>query len=83
MQVDAGGTATGGGVDYTLRTGTITILPGRTSADLRLTVLDDANDEPDETVTVTLSNARGATLGSIPSHTYTIVDEGRLPASLW
>src|SRR6266536_1659812 len=37
-----GGTATGGGVDYTLASGTLTFAPGVTSQNISLTVVNDA-----------------------------------------
>jgi hypothetical protein len=69
-----GGTATGGGVDYTLASGTLTFDPSDTSEDISLTLVDDSEDESDETIEVTLSNAVNATLGSNTVHTYTIND---------
>jgi VCBS repeat-containing protein len=75
-----GGTATGGGVDYTLLgTGTLTFTSGDTSENVTLNVIDDPNTEPDETVIVTLSSPINATLGAITSHTYTIVDNDNDP----
>jgi len=71
-----GGTATGGGVDYTLTPGTLTFNPGETVKTIEITIIDDGLDEDDETVEVTLSNVTGgeAELGSLAQHTYTIVD---------
>lgn len=69
-----GGTATGGGVDYTLSNGTLTFAPGETTKTLPLSVIDDAVDEPDETIAVSLSNQLNATLGVNASSTYTIFD---------
>lgn len=68
------GTATGGGADYTLANGTLTISAGQTSANIALTVADDATDEIDETVIITLSSPVDATLGATSVHTYTIQD---------
>jgi len=71
-----GGTATGGGEDYTLVGNTLTFLPGDTSEIISIPIVDDSTPEPDETIIVTLSNPTGIdlVLGSITSHTYTITD---------
>ena len=42
--------------------------------------MDDALDEPDETVTVTLSNPSNGTLGSDIAHVYTIADNDNPPS---
>ena len=56
------GTATAG-ADYTAASGTLEIMPGDTSASIRVLVLEDGvDDESDETLTVRLSNANGARL---------------------
>ncbi|MHC4865966.1 MAG: Calx-beta domain-containing protein [Planctomycetota bacterium] len=71
-----GGTATGGGVDYTLANGTLTFVPGDASEDISIDVVDDGTPEADETIIITLSNATGldAQLGTTTEHTYTILD---------
>ena len=69
-----GSTATGGGADFTLASGTLTFSPGDTSKTIAITIGDDTLDEAAETIAVTLSNPNGATLGSITVHTYTIED---------
>jgi L-serine deaminase len=69
-----GGTASGGGVDYTLAAGTLTFDPGVTSQDISMDVVDDSAEEADETVEVTLSSPSNAVLGPQAVHTYTIVD---------
>ena len=74
------GTATGGGTDYTLANGTLTITAGNTSGTITIgSVVDDALDEVNETVIVTLSNPSNATLGSDDAHTYTITDNDNAP----
>ncbi len=73
-----GGTATGG-ADYTLADGMLTFAPGDQSENILLNVINDALDEADETVVVTLSNAHNATLGSVAAHTYTIQDNDDPP----
>jgi len=69
-----GGTATGGGVDYTLNSGTLTFNPGVTSQNIPMTVVDDSLVESNETVIVTLSSPTNATLGANTTYTYTIND---------
>jgi hypothetical protein len=69
-----GGTATGGGVDYTLAAGTLTFAAGTTTQNITVTVVDDALDEPDETVIIALSGPSNATLGTVDEHTFTIID---------
>ena len=72
------GTATS--ADYALQSGTITIPAGATSVPLVFNAIDDALDEDDETVVVTLSNPVGAILGITPAHTHTIQDDDAEPA---
>ncbi|SHF52894.1 Calx-beta domain-containing protein, partial [Arenibacter palladensis] len=56
------GTATGGGTDYTLSDGTLTILAGSVTGNINITgIVDDLLDEPNETVVVTLSSPTNAT----------------------
>ncbi len=69
------GTATGGGTDYTLANGTLTITAGDTDETITIaSIVDDALVEGNETVIVTLSGPSGATLGTDTVHTYTITD---------
>ncbi|MHC4529110.1 MAG: Calx-beta domain-containing protein [Planctomycetota bacterium] len=71
-----GGNAQGGGVDYTLAAGTLTFLPDSTSEFISIDIVDDGQDEDDETIVIELSNPVGLNLqlGSPTQHTYTIVD---------
>jgi hypothetical protein len=70
----ANGTATAG-ADYTAASGTLTFANGVTSQTFTVPILDDAVVEPNETVTLTISNTTGgATLGSPTSATLTIID---------
>ncbi len=61
--------------DYTGTTsGTITFAPGETSKDVTLDLLDDSLDEPDETVTLTLSGITGTASIADGTATGTITD---------
>jgi len=60
--------------DFTIAASPLTFDPGVTQQDIVITVVDDGEDEPDETIEVTLSNPSNATLGSNTVHTYTILD---------
>ena len=64
MTVDyttAADSATAGG-DYTSTSGTLTFLAGQRTATIEVTVIDDSDEEQDETFKVNLSNAQGATI---------------------
>ncbi len=74
-----GGTADGGGVDYTLANGTLTFTPGDTSENVSATIINDSWDENNETIIVTLSNPSNASLGGNTAHTYTIQDNDSAP----
>ncbi len=52
------------GDDYTATSGTLTFAAGTTSGTITVPIADDNENESDETFTVTLSNASGATLGT-------------------
>ena len=69
-----GGTATGGGTDFTLASGTVTFNAGETSKTITLSIVDDAAEEGSETIIITLSNPSNATLGANTTHTYTILN---------
>ena len=74
-----GGTATGGGTDYTLAAGALTFTAGQTGKNISFTVVDDAVYEGDETIIVTLSSPSNATLGGTTVHTYTITENDAPP----
>ena len=73
----ANGTADGD--DYTATSGTLTFAAGTTSGTVTVPIADDNVNESDETFTVTLSNASGATLGTA-SATGTIQNRYVTPA---
>ena len=74
----ADGTATAGS-DYTATNGTLTIPAGATGAGVSVTILDDTADtESDETFTLNLSNAAGATIADADA-TATIIEDANLP----
>ncbi len=78
-----GGTATGGGTDYTLASGTATILAGNQSTTFNFTVNDDNIFENDETIDIELSNPVNGNL-ALPTnnpikHVYTILDNDTEP----
>ncbi len=73
------GSATAGS-DYTATSGMLTLAAGETENTVRVPVLNDAHDEGIETLTLTLSNARGAALGDAEA-TGRIVNSGPIPAA--
>jgi len=73
-----GGTATGGGVDYTLDAGTLTFNAGETTKTISIAIVNDGVDEQNETIVVELSNPSNAKLGDLTEFTYTIIDPSSL-----
>ena len=71
------GSATAG-ADYTATSGTLSFQPGETSKTVSVPVLNDAHDEGEETLTLTLSNPSGAYL-SDGTATGTIENTGTMP----
>ena len=65
--------------DYTIASGTITFAPGETSKTFPVLIADDLYTEANEVLTLTLSNAVGATLGSPAAATLMIVDNELVP----
>jgi hypothetical protein len=75
------GTATAG-ADYTAVTTTVVLVNGETSRAVSIPLLDDPTDEPDETVTLTLSNpGLGGRLGARTVATLAITDDDGPDAS--
>ena len=67
------------GTDYTARSGTLVFLAGETEKTIAVPVVDDSEDEENETFTMRLSEAHGATLGGREG-TATIRDDDEPPA---
>ena len=72
------GTATRG-ADYSIagvtsNNGTVSVASGMTVVDIPVTITDDANNEPNETLTLTLSDGAGYGVGGTRAHTLTIRD---------
>ncbi len=68
------------GRDYSTANGTLVFAPGETSRAFSVAIREDTTDEPDETVTLTLSNAKNALLGTPSLATLTIQDNDLPPA---
>ena len=66
------GTATQG-TDYTIQS-SVTLRVNATSIEIPVVIVDDEQEEPDETILVTLVRSSGYTLGSITAFTLTITD---------
>jgi hypothetical protein len=64
------------GSDYASASGTLTFLSGETSKTFNVAIIDDALDEPDETIHLNLSSpTSGTTLGTPSEAVLTIVDD--------
>jgi hypothetical protein len=64
--------------DYEPTSGTLTFAPGETKKTIEVLVQGDTLDEPDETLTLTLSNAVGATIARAAA-VGTILDDDQAP----
>ncbi|WP_195758347.1 S8 family serine peptidase [Kangiella sp. HZ709] len=72
-------TATAGS-DYTSSSGTLTWADGvDSSSTFTINITEDTIDEVNETISITLTNVQGATLGSPTSATVTILDNDAAP----
>ena len=63
------------GEDYTAAAGTLNILAGRQTAVFTVAIINDTNDEPDETFNLILTNLNHAALGNPASAVVTILDD--------
>ncbi|OIO89861.1 MAG: hypothetical protein AUJ92_20345 [Armatimonadetes bacterium CG2_30_59_28] len=61
--------------DYTIPNSPITIPAGATTAAATIAIKEDTDDEPDETVVLTMGNPTNASKGAITEHTATITDD--------
>ena len=79
-----GGTAMGGGIDYTLGTELVVFAPGETSKVISIPISDDNLPEGNETIVLALDNPTGnSRLSSTPANTVftlTITDNDAAPA---
>lgn len=69
----SGGTATAG-EDYTFTPLIVTFAPGEMSAPIPITLLEDEEDEPTETLILELSNIEGGVAGTPLTQTITIAE---------
>jgi len=69
------GTAAFARCDFATSLDTITFAAGETSKTFQIPIINDSFDENNETFTVTLSNATGATIATPSSATITITDD--------
>ncbi len=68
------------GSDYTAANGTVSWTDGDSaSKTISITISDDSDYEGDESLTVSLSNVSGGSLGTPSTHTVTIVDNDSAP----
>jgi len=70
-----GGDATGGGVDFTLETDTVTVPANNLTTTFPISINDDAVGETNESIEITLSDPSNANLGTNTVHTFTILDD--------
>ena len=70
------------GVDYTATSETLTFAAGESSKTIEVAVLDDAHDEGEETMTLTLSHASSGARITDAEATGTIVNADPLPRAL-
>ncbi|HEY3232915.1 MAG TPA: SBBP repeat-containing protein, partial [Roseiflexaceae bacterium] len=75
--LSSNGTAKAGS-DYGAVAGSVVFAPGQTSKLISIPIINDLNDEPNETFTLTLSNPGNAKLGTPSSTTVTITDNDAL-----
>ena len=68
--------------DFTADNGTLTFAAGDSSKTFTVVTVEETTGEPDETFTVTLSSASGATLPADATATGTITDDDQAPLSI-
>jgi hypothetical protein len=72
-------TATAGN-DYTSANGTLNFAAGQTTQTFTVPITEDSTDEANETITLTLSNATGGSLGTPATAILTIADNDAAPS---
>ena len=65
--------------DFTVTASPLTIAAGQTSASATITVVDDTDDEQDETIILTIGTPTNATKGTRAVQTVTITDNDPTP----
>ncbi|MEE2939721.1 MAG: Calx-beta domain-containing protein, partial [Planctomycetota bacterium] len=78
VELTAGGSATSG-VDYALQSASVVIPVGALAGSALVTLLDDQDDEGDETISLDIGAVSGATAGGATSHALTIIDDDAPP----
>jgi hypothetical protein len=73
--VNGSSTATGSGMDYSITASPVTITAGNTTADITVTITEDADVEGPETVIVDMGSPTNAAQGAVTTHTLTITDD--------
>lgn len=63
------------GVDFTASNGSLTFAPGQTNQIITVPIIDDADDESNEELTLRLSNPANATLGAQATASLQIIDD--------
>jgi hypothetical protein len=74
-----GGTALGG-VDYILKSGTLTFSPGELTKYIEVVIVNDEYLESNETIQVIIDSLYNAKSGGQSSHIFTIIDDDSLPS---
>jgi hypothetical protein len=74
------GSATGGGVDYTISPSPLVIPAGYQTSSIVVDIIDDNTYEPDETIIITMGTPANAERGVPYVHTLTILDNDQYPA---
>ena len=79
IELGYGGTAAGGGIDYTVSGSQVVIPAGSTTGTVAVTAVDDALDEDGETVLVGITNVTNAIESTAQEVTTTITDDDASP----
>ena len=80
LRYELGGTATGGGNDYSIPgAGSLQVSAGSSSASIPVLINDDSVDETDETLILTLTDDSDYNLGTTSAYTLTITDNDDPP----